>query len=123
MNMLSERRTLAISLIVAAVVCLLPIIGFVLYALWPQRVLVSWLVLGASALVIVVWLVLRIIHTTTAASVAAQEEALRPGRLYANERLVAQDMKYHSVPTQQQYQQGYEQPQSSYTDDTSSHYY
>ncbi len=120
--MLSERRTLAISLIVAASVCLLPIVGFVLYALWPQRVLVSWLMLGASALVIVVWLVLRIIRTTTAASVAAQEEALRPGRLYANERLVAQDTKYHGVPMQQ-YQQGYEQPQSSYTDDTSSHYY
>ena len=121
--MLSERRTLAISLAVAAVVCLLPVIGFVLYALWPQRVLVSWLVLGASALVIVVWLVLRIIRTTTAASVAAQEESLRPGRLYANERLVAQDMKYSGVPIQQQYQQGYEQPQTSYSDDTSSYPY
>ena len=121
--MLSERRTLFISLVVAAAVCLLPIIGFVLYALWPQRVLVSWLVLGVSALVIVVWLVLRIIRTSTAASVAAQEEALRPGRLYANERLVAQDMKYYGVPTQQQYQHTYEQPQSSYTDDTSSYPY
>ena len=119
--MLSERRTLAISLAVAAAVCLLPIIGFVLYALWPQRVLVSWLVLGASALVIVVWLVLRIIRTSTAASVAAQEEALRPGRLYANERLVTQDMKYYSVSTHPQYRHTYEQPQASYTDDTSSY--
>ena len=121
--MLSERKTLFISLIVAAAVCLLPIIGFVLYALWPQRVLVSWLMLGTTALVIVVWLVLRIIRTSTAASVAAQEESLRPGRLYANERLVAQDMKYYGVPTQQQYPQTYEHPQSSYADDTPSHYY
>ena len=121
--MLSERKTLFISLIVAAAVCLLPIIGFVLYALWPQRVLVSWLVLGVTALVIVVWLVLRIIRTSTAASVAAQEEALRPGRLYADERLVTQDMKYYGVPKQPQYQHTYEQPQASYTDDTSSYPY
>ena len=124
--MLSEHKTLLISLVVAAVVCLLPVIGFVLYALWPARVLVSWLVLGVVALMIVVWLVLRIIRTTTAVSVAAQEEALRPGRLYANERLVAQETGYYQTPGQQpyqQYQQGYEQPQASYPDESPSRYW
>jgi len=123
---MSEHKTLSISLVVAAAVCLLPVIGFVLYALWPARVLVSWLVLAAVALVVVVWLVLRIVRTTTAASVAVQEEALRPGRLYANERLVAQDTGYSQTAGQQQYQQyqqGYEQPQTSYPDDLSSRYW
>ncbi len=124
--MLSEHKTLSISLVVAVVVCLLPVIGFVLYALWPVRVLVSWLLLATVALVVVVWLVLRIIRTTTAASVAVQEEALRPGRLYANERLVPHEAGYSQVPGQQlyqQYQQGYEHPQASYSDDMSSQYY
>lgn len=123
MHMLSEHKTLSISLVVAVAVCLLPVIGFVLYALWPARVLVSWLVLAAIALVIVVWLVLRIIRTTTEASVAVQEEALRPGRLYANERLVQQEMRYSPMPEQHLYQQGYEQPHASYYDDISSHSY
>ncbi len=126
MHMLSEHKTLSISLVVAVAVCLLPVIGFVLYALWPARVLVSWLVLAAIALVVVVWLVLRIIRTTTAASVAVQEEALRPGRLYANERLVPHEAGYYQQSAQQpyqQYQQGYEQPQASYPDDLSSRYY
>ena len=124
--MLSEHKTLSISLVVAAVVCLLPVVGFVLYALWPARVLVSWLVLGVVALVVGVWLVLRIIRTTTAASVAVQEEALRPGRLYANERLVPHEVGYSQAPVQQpyqQYQQGYEQPQASYPDESSSRYW
>ncbi len=122
--MLSEQKTLSISFAVALVVCLLPVIGFVLYALWPARVLVSWLMLAAVALVIVVWLVLRVIRTTTVASVAAQEEALRPGRLYANERLVQQDMGYYQVPGQQPYQQDYEQqPYASYPDESPSQYY
>ena len=123
--MLSEHKTLSISLVVAVVVCSLPVIGFVLYALWPARVLVSWLVLVAVALVIVVWLVLRIIRTTTAASVAVQEEALRPERLYANERLVQQETGYNQMPGQQHYyQQGYEQqPHASYPDDMPTHYY
>jgi len=125
MHMLSEHKTLSISLAVAVAVCLLPVIGFVLYALRPMRVLVSWLMLAAVALMIVMWLVLCIIRTTTAASVAAQEEALRPGRLYANERLVQQEVGYYQVPGQQQsYQQGYEQqPYASYPDDMSSHSY
>ncbi len=121
--MLSEYKTLSISLIVAAAVCAFPMIGFVLYALWPERVLVSWFVLGVIGLVIAVWLLLRIIRTTTAASVAAQEEALRPGRLYAHERLVSEEQAYYAMMPQQQYQQGYEQPHASYSDDVSSHYY
>jgi len=121
--MLSEHKTLSISLIVAVVVCAFPVIGFVLYALWPARVLVSWLMLGVVGLVIVVWLVLRIIRTTTVASVAAQEGALRPGRLYANERLVSEEVVYYPPsPQQQRYQQGYEQIQSLYSDD-GSHWY
>jgi len=126
MSMLHEHKTLSISLVVAVAVCLLPVIGFVLYALWPMRVLVSWLFLAAVAVVIVVWLVLRIIRTATAASVAAQEEALRPGRLYSHERLVAQETGYSQMPGQQaypHYQQGYEQPHASYPDDMSSHHY
>lgn len=124
MPMLSEHKTLSISFTVALVVCLVPVVGFVLYALWPARVLVSWLLLAAVAVVVVVWLVLRIIRTTTAASVALNEEALRPGRLYANERLVQQEGGYYQMPMQQQhfYQQGYEQTYSPYPDDMSSHY-
>jgi len=69
-------------------ICLLPIVGFVLVSLWPQRVLVSWLLLGLVALVIIVRLALWVLKAGMNAKVRLSEEGLRPGRLYANERLV-----------------------------------
>ena len=125
--MLREEKTLRISFVMAAVLfalaCAIPVVGFVLYALWPVRVLVAWLVLGAIGLVIAVWLILWVVRATTAASVAVREEALRPGRLYANERLVSEAWEYPAPSTQyQRPQQGYEQMQVLPYDETTTWY-
>ena len=99
---MSERRTLLLSLMMAGAVCLLPVVGFVLYALWPQRVLVAWLALGLLALVVLVLLVLHIIKVGAVAKVQLAEERLRPGRLYAHERLVRDDRADGAWLVQQQ---------------------
>src|SRR2546428_7606785 len=83
-------------------ICLLPIVGFVLVSLWPQRVLVSWLLLGLVALVIVVRLALWMLKAGTNAKVRLSEEALRSGRLYAHERLVEHDRRHNHKRTAQQ---------------------
>jgi hypothetical protein len=63
-----------------------------LISLWPDRVLVSWLlfglVFGLATLFVCVSLALRVIRTGTIARIRWKEEDLRPGRLYDNERLV-----------------------------------
>jgi len=82
----SER--LFVCLAVFSCVVLLPAIVFVLIALWPQRVLVSWLLLGLVALVVVARIAIGLIHVVTTAKVRLDEEALRPGRLHAHERLI-----------------------------------
>jgi len=99
---MSERRTLHLSVMMGGAVCLLPVVGFVLYALWPQRVLVAWLALGLLALVVLVWLVLRIIRVGAMAKVQLAEERLRPSRLYAHERLVQDDCADGAWSVQQQ---------------------
>ena len=92
--MRSERNLLLLAAIVGCA-CLLPIIGFVLASLWPQRVLVSWILLGLVVLFILVKLALWVIKIGTVAKVRLSEEALRPGRLYTHERLVEQERRYN----------------------------
>jgi hypothetical protein len=74
--------------VIVGSILLLPIVGFVLTSLWPQRVLVSWLLFSLVVLVILVKLTLWVIKAGTVAKIRLSEEALRPGRLYAHERLI-----------------------------------
>jgi hypothetical protein len=98
-----ERSLLLVAVIVVCI-CLLPVIGFMLTSLWPQRLLVSWLLLGLVILVILVRLASLIIKTRTIARVRLSEEALRPGRLYAHERLVEHEDRHNDEWTTQQQQ-------------------
>jgi hypothetical protein len=82
-----ERILLLLSIALGSVV-LLPATIFVLIALWPQRLLVSWLLLGLVALAVLARIAVWLVHAMTTAKVRLDEEALRPGRLYAHERLV-----------------------------------
>lgn len=113
--MLSEHKTLSISLVVALVVCSLPVIGFVLYALWPVLVAVPWMMIGINAVAFLV-------------SVLALVVALRVRRRTRRNLEVpgqVQEVRYYQQSAQQpyqQYQQGYEQPLTSYPDDISSWY-
>jgi hypothetical protein len=83
-------------------VLLLPVISFVLISLWPQRVLASWLLFSLLVLVILVRLAILVIKAATVAKVRLSEEALRPGRLYAHERLVEGEGRYHGEWTTQE---------------------
>ncbi|HLI08016.1 MAG TPA: hypothetical protein VKV40_15720 [Ktedonobacteraceae bacterium] len=74
-------------------ICLLPVIVFILIALWPQRVLVAWILLGLGILAVLVKLAQWLIKSGTAAKIQLAEEALRSGRLYANERLIERDAR------------------------------
>lgn len=85
------ERSFFFAAVIVGCILLLPVVGFVLTSLWPQRVLVSWLLLGLVALVILVKLALWLIKARTIAKVRLSEEALRPGRLYAHERLVGDE--------------------------------
>lgn len=67
---------------------LVPATIFALIALWPQRVFVSWLLLGLVALVVLARIAIWLVRAVTTAKVRLAEAALRPGRLYAHERLV-----------------------------------
>lgn len=104
-----ERRFFFAAVIVGCIL-LLPVVGFVLTSLWPQRVLVSWLLLGLVALVILVKLVLWVIKAGTIAKVRLSEEALRPGRLYAHERLVEEQGRYNDEWTSQKQQAVMDEP-------------
>ena len=66
----------------------LPLIVFMLIALWPQRVLLAWLLFGLLVLVMVAFIAMHFIRTLIEAKVRLEEEALRPGRLHPDERLV-----------------------------------
>ncbi len=85
-----ERILLLLTIALGSVV-LLPATIFVLIALWPQRVLVSWLLLGLVASVVVTRITVWLVRAVTTAKVRLAEEALRPGRLYAHERLARQE--------------------------------
>jgi hypothetical protein len=89
-----ERSVFYAAVIVGCVV-LLPIVFFVMASLWPDRVLVSWLLFGLCALIVLVRLALWVIKTGTIAKVRLDEEKLRPGRLYAHERLIEDEGPYH----------------------------
>ncbi len=104
-----ERNFLFATVIVGCIL-LLPIVGFVLTSLWPQRVLVSWLVLGLVALVILVKLALWVIKARTIEKVRLSEEVLRPGRLYAHERLVEEEGRYNDKWTAQKQQAVMDEP-------------
>ncbi|HYA98917.1 MAG TPA: hypothetical protein VED37_01735 [Ktedonobacteraceae bacterium] len=82
-----ERSVIYAAVILGCVV-VLPIVIFMMISLWPDRVLVSWLLLGLGALFVFVSLALRVIRTGTIAKVRLDEEKLRTGRLYAHERLI-----------------------------------
>ena len=89
-----ERSVFYAAVLVGCVV-LLPIVFFVMASLWPDRVLVSWLLLGLGALIVLVRLALWAIKTGTIAKVRLDEEKLRPGRLYAHELLIEDEGPYH----------------------------
>ena len=88
-----ERNVFYTAVIVGCLV-MLPVVCFVMIALWPDRVLVSWLIVGLGVLVVLVKLALWVIRTGTIAKVRLEEEKLRTGRLYANERLIEDEGPY-----------------------------
>ena len=104
------ERSFFFAAVIAGCILLLPIVGFVLTSLWPQRVLVSWLLLGLVVLVILVRLALWVIKTGTIAKVRLSEEALRSGRLYAHERLIEEEGRYHDEWTAQKQQTVMDEP-------------
>jgi hypothetical protein len=89
------ERSVFYAVVIALCVVLLPVVFFVMASLWPDRVLVSWLLLGLGALIVLARLALWVIKTGTIAKVRLDEEKLRPGRLYAHERLIEDEGPYH----------------------------
>src|SRR5438034_7128321 len=104
------ERSFFFAAVIVGGICLLPVDVFVLVSLWPQRVLVSWLLLGLFALVILVKLALWVIKAGTIAKVRLSEEALRSGRLYAHERLVEEEGMYNDEWTAQKQQAVMDEP-------------
>jgi hypothetical protein len=104
------ERSFFFAAVIVGCILLLPVVGFVLTSLWPQRVLVSWLLLGLGALVILVKLALSVIKTRTIAKVRLSEEALRPGRLYAHERLIGDEGRNNNPWSAQQQQEVMDEP-------------
>jgi hypothetical protein len=96
------ERSFLFAAVIVGCILLLPIVGFVLTTLWPQRELVSWLLFGLIILVVLVRLALWVIKASTIAKIRLSEEALRPGRLYAHERLVEEENKYNEERIAQQ---------------------
>ena len=86
--MSKRERILVLLAMVLGSIVLLPATVFVLIALWPQRILVSWLLFSLVGLVTLARIAVWLIHAVTMAKVRLNEEALRPGCLYAHERLV-----------------------------------
>lgn len=102
----SERILLLLAIALGCVV-LLPAAIFVLIALWPQRVLVSWLLLGLVALATLARITVWLVRAVTTAKVRLDEESLRPGRLYAHERLVEHEDgdNYRGIAPQEAWQE------------------
>ncbi len=88
------ERSVFYAAVILGCVVLLPIVFFMMISLWPDRVLVSWLLLGLGALFACVKLALWVIRTGTIAKVRLDEEKLRTGRLYAHERLIKHEGSY-----------------------------
>jgi hypothetical protein len=95
--MSQRERILVLLAMVLGSVVLLPTTVFVLIALWPQRILVSWLLFSLVGLVTLARIAVWLIHTVTMAKVRLNEEALRPGRLYTHERLVEHEQENSNV--------------------------
>jgi MFS family permease len=81
-----EQRTLWIAAMIVGAACLLPLLGFVLYALWPWRVLVSWFAFGMIGATMMVRLGLETIRVVVALKLQVAEAALRHRYLQAQER-------------------------------------
>jgi hypothetical protein len=89
-----NERSVFYGAVIAVCVVLLTIVFFIIISLWQDRVLVSWLLLGLVVLAVFVRLALWVIRTGTIAKVRLDEEKLRPGRLYADERLIEGEGAY-----------------------------
>ena len=89
------ERSVFYAWVILGCVVLLPIVFFMMVSLWPDRVLVSWLLLCFGASIVLVLLALRVMKTGTIARVRLEEEKLRSGRLYAHERLIESEGSYH----------------------------
>ena len=90
-----NERSVFYAAVIAVCVVLLPIVFFFMISLWPDRVLVSWLLLCFGALIVLVLLALRVMRTGTVMKVRLDEERLRTRRLYAHERLIEDEGPYH----------------------------
>ena len=92
------ERSFIYAVVILGCVVLLPVVIFMMISLWPDRVLVSWLLFGfafgLATLFVCVSLALRVIRTRTIATVRLKEEDLRTGRLYAHERLIEHEGTY-----------------------------
>jgi hypothetical protein len=105
--MSKRERILVLLAMVPGSMVLLPATVFVLIALWPQRILVSWLLFSLVGLVTLARIAVWLIHEVTMAKVRLNEEALRPGRLYAHERLVEQENGDVKIASQGSWQTPY----------------
>ena len=90
-----NERSVFYAAVIAVCVVLLPIVCFMMISLWHEGELVSWLLLGFGALIVLVRLALWVIRTGTIAKVRLEEEKLRTGRLYTHERLIESEGSYH----------------------------
>ena len=90
-----NERSVFYAAVIAVCVVLLPIVFFMIISLWSEGELVSWLLLGFGALIVLVRVALWVIKTGTIAKVRLDEERLRPGRLYSNERQIESEGSYH----------------------------
>jgi hypothetical protein len=84
-----EHPTLWLAAVIIGTICFLPLLVFVLWALWPWRVLVSWLVLGLIGAAILVRLLVQVLHTVVAVKLQLAEAA---------QRRSSYQMQEHSVP-------------------------
>ncbi len=93
-----NENSIIFAMVILGCIVLLPIVIFMLIALWPVKELVSLLVLGLVAflgtLIVIVKLALPLIRTGTISKVRLEEEKLRKDRLYAHERLIGHEGSY-----------------------------
>ena len=105
-----NERSVFYGSVIAVCVVLLSIVFFIMISLWSDRALVSWLLLGFGALIVLVRLALWVIKTGTIAKVRLDEEKLRTGRLYAHERLIEDEGPYHDEWSAQKQQAVIDEP-------------
>ncbi len=86
-----EQRTVWIAAMIVGTICFFPLVVFVLLALWPWRVLVSWLALGLIGAVVLVRLLLQVVHMVVAVKLQLEEAALRRNYFQMQEHTVLDD--------------------------------